>query len=99
MELKTGRANPANKDTRFISQEAEWFLAGVLDGIADGTSFLGSSRLESKLTIYYSDARRTQLIFTGVYKPFMSFTFRSWFQQSMVTSASSAGKRSGRQMQ
>ena len=35
-ELKSGRANAANADTKFISQEAEWFLAGVLDGIADG---------------------------------------------------------------
>ncbi|PPQ87978.1 hypothetical protein CVT25_001057 [Psilocybe cyanescens] len=34
-ELKTGRANAANDDTKFISQEAEWFLAGILDGIAD----------------------------------------------------------------
>lgn len=34
-ELQTGRANAANEDTKFISQEAEWFLAGVLDGIAD----------------------------------------------------------------
>lgn len=36
-ELETGRANAANEDTKFISQEAEWFLAGILDGIADGT--------------------------------------------------------------
>ena len=35
-ELKSGRINAANDDTKFISQEAEWFLAGVLDGIADG---------------------------------------------------------------
>ena len=35
-ELKSGRVNAANDDTKFISQEAEWFLAGVLDGIADG---------------------------------------------------------------
>ncbi|KAF8969643.1 hypothetical protein BDZ97DRAFT_1959621 [Flammula alnicola] len=34
-ELKTGRDNAANEDTKFISQEAEWFLAGILDGIAD----------------------------------------------------------------
>jgi len=34
-ELQTGRANAANEDTKFISQEAEWFLAGILDGIAD----------------------------------------------------------------
>ena len=37
-ELKIGRINAANDDTKFISQEAEWFLAGVLDGIADGIS-------------------------------------------------------------
>ena len=36
-ELKSGRVNAANDDTKFISQEAEWFLAGVLDGIADGS--------------------------------------------------------------
>jgi glutamine synthetase len=36
-ELQTGRANAANGDTKYISQEAEWFLAGILDGIADGT--------------------------------------------------------------
>ena len=35
-ELKNGRVNAAINDTKFISQEAEWFLAGVLDGIADG---------------------------------------------------------------
>ncbi|EGO21025.1 hypothetical protein SERLADRAFT_475647 [Serpula lacrymans var. lacrymans S7.9] len=34
-ELKTGRSGAAYKDTEFISQEAEWFLAGILDGIAD----------------------------------------------------------------
>ncbi|KDR73647.1 hypothetical protein GALMADRAFT_251423 [Galerina marginata CBS 339.88] len=34
-ELKAGRADAAYEDTKFISQEAEWFLAGVLDGIAD----------------------------------------------------------------
>lgn len=34
-ELKTGRTNAANDDTKFISQEAEWFLAGVLDGLPD----------------------------------------------------------------
>ncbi|KAF8634077.1 hypothetical protein AX15_001079 [Amanita polypyramis BW_CC] len=30
-----GRAGATYEDTRFISQEAEWFLAGVLNGIAD----------------------------------------------------------------
>ncbi|KAH9930739.1 uncharacterized protein B0H18DRAFT_1083811 [Fomitopsis serialis] len=34
-QLKTGRANAANEDTKFLSQEGEWFLAGVLDGLPD----------------------------------------------------------------
>jgi len=35
-ELSTGRAGAANDDTKFLSQEGEHFLAGVLDAIADG---------------------------------------------------------------
>lgn len=35
-DLVKGRSNAAYADTRFVSQEGEWFLAGVLDGIADG---------------------------------------------------------------
>ncbi|KAG5644222.1 hypothetical protein DXG03_008817 [Asterophora parasitica] len=34
-EREQGRKDAQYTDTRFISQEAEWFLAGVLDGIAD----------------------------------------------------------------
>jgi len=34
-EAKAGRQGAANQDTRFISQEAEWFLAGVLVGLPD----------------------------------------------------------------
>jgi glutamine synthetase len=37
-ELETGRTNAGNEDTKFISEEAEFFLAGILDGIADGQS-------------------------------------------------------------
>jgi hypothetical protein len=35
-EIKTGRANAGSEDTKFISETAEYFLAGILDGIADG---------------------------------------------------------------
>ena len=35
-ELVSGRVGASYDDTKFISQEAEWFLAGILDGIADG---------------------------------------------------------------
>ncbi|QRV99852.1 glutamine synthetase [Ceratobasidium sp. AG-Ba] len=34
-EAKTGREGAANDDTKFMSQEGEWFLAGVLDGLQD----------------------------------------------------------------
>lgn len=34
-ELKSGRPGAANEETKFISQEAEWFLAGILDGLPD----------------------------------------------------------------
>jgi hypothetical protein len=40
-ELESGgRANAAYDDTKFISQEAEWFLSGILNGIADGGLFI-----------------------------------------------------------
>ncbi|KAG6817787.1 hypothetical protein H0H87_003195 [Tephrocybe sp. NHM501043] len=32
---KNGRKDSQYEDTRFMSQEGEWFLAGILDGIAD----------------------------------------------------------------
>ena len=35
-ELKSGRNGAAFDDTMFVSLEAEWFLAGLLDGIGDG---------------------------------------------------------------
>ena len=38
-ELKAGRQGAAYEDTKFISQEAEWFLAGILDGLPDSTYF------------------------------------------------------------
>lgn len=44
-ERKAGRSDAAYEDTKFLSQEAEWFLAGVLDGIADGVSPRPSSHL------------------------------------------------------
>ena len=31
-----GRRGAAYPDTKFLSQEGEWFLAGVLEGLPDG---------------------------------------------------------------
>ncbi|KAE9409456.1 glutamine synthetase/guanido kinase [Gymnopus androsaceus JB14] len=39
-ELSTGRSGAANDDVKFLSEEAEHFLAGILDGIADGMPML-----------------------------------------------------------
>jgi hypothetical protein len=35
-EKESGRKGAANDDVKFMSQEGEWFLAGVLNGLADG---------------------------------------------------------------
>ncbi|KAI0636715.1 glutamine synthetase/guanido kinase [Trametes polyzona] len=34
-QLKSGRSNAQYEDTKFLSQEGEWFLAGVLAGLPD----------------------------------------------------------------
>ncbi|CAE6420335.1 unnamed protein product [Rhizoctonia solani] len=34
-DKEKGRSNAQSQDTRFLSQEGEWFLAGVLDGLVD----------------------------------------------------------------
>ncbi len=33
-----GRSNAAYDDLKYISQEAEWFLGGLLEGLPDGES-------------------------------------------------------------
>lgn len=35
-----GREGAAFDDTKYISQEAEWFLAGLLEGLSDGKLLL-----------------------------------------------------------
>lgn len=35
-----GRSDAKYDDLKFISQEGEWFLGGVLDGISDGMVLL-----------------------------------------------------------
>lgn len=37
-----GREGAAFDDTKYISQEAEWFLAGLLEGLSDGKSAVWS---------------------------------------------------------
>jgi len=34
-DMKNGRTDAAFEDTKWLSREGEWFLAGVLDGLAD----------------------------------------------------------------
>jgi glutamine synthetase len=40
-----GREGAAFEDTKYLSQEAEWFLAGLLEGLSDGMSLLSCSTL------------------------------------------------------
>ena len=38
-----GREGAAFEDTKYLSQEAEWFLAGLLEGLSDGMSLFSIS--------------------------------------------------------
>jgi glutamine synthetase len=40
-----GREGAAFEDTKYLSQEAEWFLAGLLEGLSDGMSLLSGATL------------------------------------------------------
>jgi hypothetical protein len=55
-DVKIGRAHAAYHDTKFISQEAEWFLAGVLDGLAEGAYLASHDSILIKPAINPSDA-------------------------------------------
>ena len=47
-DLNEGRADAAFEDTKWLSKEGEWFLAGVLDGLADVVPLVrGSSGRQS----------------------------------------------------
>ena len=43
-ELENGRQGAAYPDTKYLSQEGEWFLAGVLRGLPDSKSILKQFR-------------------------------------------------------
>lgn len=63
-QLKSGRSGAANEDTRFISHEAEMFLAGLLDGLPDGENLTYFTAVSS---FPCSHAHGIQLIFTRNY--------------------------------
>lgn len=42
-DVKKGRAGAEYDDTRFMSQEGEWFLAGILDGLTDSKGVTSTS--------------------------------------------------------
>lgn len=49
--ISGGRKSAAFKDLRYLSQEAEWFLAGLLEGLPDGNTVAFAVR---SLTTYGS---------------------------------------------
>jgi len=91
-----GRESAAYPDTEFISQEAEWFLAGILDGIADGMSarnLVSRSNLTDFCSIAVVPLVRPSLThFDGVINltPMCSLCL-----QLTATSALSAAKHTG----
>jgi glutamine synthetase len=46
-EAKSGREDAAFEDTKYVSKQAENFLAGILDGIADGELVAFPNRFET----------------------------------------------------
>jgi hypothetical protein len=43
-EMENGRTDAQYEDTKWLSQEGEWFLAGVLDGLEDIVPMVGLTR-------------------------------------------------------
>lgn len=43
-----GRRDAMYEDLKWVSQEAEWFLGGILEGLADGRAFIFSSPIASR---------------------------------------------------
>jgi len=51
LKSKTGRADAAFEDSKWLSKEGEWFLAGVLDGLTDVVPLV---RAGTPLALVYS---------------------------------------------
>jgi glutamine synthetase len=49
--LKNGREDAQYEDTKWLSQEGEWFLAGVLDGLEGIVPMVSHRRRESAKSI------------------------------------------------
>ena len=60
-DLKSGRSDAQYDDTKFLSQEGEWFLAGVLDGLPDGTYYVEVLMLQLTATNTSSHAYGSSL--------------------------------------
>lgn len=56
-DLKDGRKDALYEDTKRISKEAEWFLAGILEGLPDIVRTLFSSRLASRRRVLPDEKR------------------------------------------
>jgi len=48
-----GREGAAFDDTKYLSQEAEWFLAGLLEGLSDGMSILSLAHCLSTSLLFF----------------------------------------------
>jgi len=58
LKSKTGRADAAFEDSKWLSKEGEWFLAGVLDGLTDVVPLVRAGTplglVDSTLFLYFT---------------------------------------------
>ena len=94
-ELESGgRADGAYDDTKYISQEAEWFLAGILNGIADGGLYVTIFIAPLISSHSHANGKFIQLLGNSC-----SVVPPSLFRQSMDIRGSWVAKPSGLPMQ
>ena len=87
-EVKTGRANAQYEDTKFLSQEGEWFLAGVLRGLPDSKSILKQFRPFTHICVVklYSYACSTYILHETVISILiLLLTARTHYQRVQTT--------------
>lgn len=93
-ELQGGREGAPYDELRYISQTAEYFLAGVLDGLTDGKfpHLMRQSDTEAILVMPTVSKHLPRSVLLGIMGPI------SLYLPSMVTNGLLAGKLSGPQM-
>ena len=93
-ELQGGREGAPYDELKYISQTAEYFLAGVLDGLTDGKFpyLMGQSDAKAILVMPTVSKHLPRSVLLGIMGPI------SLYPPSIVTNGLLAGRLSGPQM-